>query len=327
MPKQKKFSSKEGSYEGVDGVSEFAANFLPDPQSGIKKLEAGFETIWEYEKVLDPLVKQARKGFNQELKNSLKPREIKKINSGLEAYISSSTKSSFNLTLLKASILNSIGVDPLKFLYDQSDDSVKQMIPDEYFENLEELKTIDESWLIKSKSIKTYRYLAAKYTAQVLENYVKQANIAPTQDLDDLLIYRGMGNSKYYKNNEEQKLIDFISVFTAIGEEGLEYFERQLLTSYTINSRVAEIFMVYRKNSRRAFISANFTTLLTNLFSSFVVSDLFSEGQYELLCIPNTTPLYIREDVNDTISAEFHLSSSLIPYGKLRRNPDYEEKD
>lgn len=56
-----------------------------------------------------------------------------------------------------------------------------------------------------------------------------------------------------------------------------------------------------------------------NIFSSFIVSDIFVDGQYELLTLPSDKPLYITEDVNDELSAEFHLSNSEMTPNKIRR--------
>lgn len=160
--KQKKYNSKVGDYEGVSGVTEYESNGLPTPYSGIKVLDPGFETIWDYDK-LYPLVKKARKDFAKDLRLKIDQEDILKINSGLNACVKSSTKFSYDLNLLKASILNAEGEDILVRLYQISDEEVRQMIRKDFFEDLSELK-VDGCWLIDPKSILNYRRLAIRYT-------------------------------------------------------------------------------------------------------------------------------------------------------------------
>lgn len=319
MKKQKKFNKKVGGYDGVDGITEYESVHLPNPQQGPKVLEPGFDTIWNYD-ILTPLVNQARIDFRNDLNDSIKKKEIEKINSGLADYVRSSRNFSYNLDLLKASILNAYGEDLVTSQYDTSAEEIKQAIRLDYFENVEELNSIKKCWLIKPKAIKKYKKLAIKYTCEVLAEYIRTTDSLES-DIYDLLVYRGQGHTKYYKNDSAENMMDTISAYTGIHDDAFPYFERQLLSSYCINSRVAETFMVHQNNQRRCLLTAEFTAILPNLFSSFIVSDIFVEGQYELLCIPNSNEIFIREDVNDIKSAEFSLSQSRTTTERLVRKP------
>lgn len=66
-------------------------------------------------------------------------------------------------------------------------------------------------------------------------------------------------------------------------------------------------------------IKAERESIWNNIFSSFSVSDLFEEGQYELLCLPNTNNLYIVEDVNDSLCVEYYISDTLEMSSRMIR--------
>ena len=76
----------------------------------------------------------------------------------------------------------------------------------------------------------------------------------------------------------------------------MHYFEKNLLTSYSLSMRVAEKFMVKRFNNRRAFIEASVEILKNRVFSSYIVSDSFLLNQYEILAIPNSVDLIIYDN-------------------------------
>ncbi len=307
MAKQKRYTKEIGTYDGISDVNEFESNLLPTPQNGIKILEPGFEPIWQYDKHLNPLLIQARTDFKREITTTIDSGDLLKINNGLKDYVKSSSTPTNNLNLLKMSILNTFGNDILTSLYSICDDSTKQIIPPSYFENINKLNSTDDL-LISSKSIKKYKELAQKYTYDVLVEYIDNCESLLEDDIEDLIVFRGQGNHRYYNNNIKSHA-DTLSIFTGVGSHSISYFERQIFNSYTINERVAQTFMVNNKNQRRVILSAYFETIKENIFSSFIVSDLFIDGQYELLCIPNQNNLYISEEVNDAQSAEFFLCS------------------
>ena len=63
--------------------------------------------------------------------------------------------------------------------------------------------------------------------------------------------------------------------------------------------------MMSKNNERRIFIEAERNCILSNLLSSFIVSDLFEDGQYEILSLPNDNDLVIVERINNEVNAEF----------------------
>ena len=316
MGKQKKFTNIVGDFNGIGGVTESESLHLPKAEKGTKRLDPGFETIYGYE-LLEPLVTQARIDFANDLIQNIDQTDIDKINSGIQDYVNSSTRFSYNLDLLKASILNALGTDILTHIYEYSDETVRQIIPFSYFENINELVSIDECWLIKVESIEYYKSRATHYTKKVISEFLRLNE--DEGDESDFCVYRGQGNVRYYKNDLAKNFSDTISIFTGIGENAISYFERQVLNSYSINRRVSEKFMMQKNNSRRLILTAEYDCIKENIFSSFIVSDIFVEGQYEFLTLPSEQALYITEDVNDNISAEFHVSDSERTPNKLRR--------
>ena len=316
MGKQKKFTNKVAAFNGVNGLTESESLHLPKAEKGTKELDPGFETIYGYEH-LDPLVQQARIDFENDLTKNIDQIDIDKINSGLTDYVYSSTRFSYNLDLLKASILKALGSDVITHGYEFSDEATRQLIPSSYFENVDHLLSIDEVCLIKPKSINYYKERATFYTQKVISEFLKQNE--DEEDEADFYVYRGQGNVRYYKNDLAESFSDTISTFTGIGQDSVLYFERQLLNSYSINRRLSEKFMMQKNNQRRLLLTAEYYCVKVNVFSSFIVSDIFVNGQYELLTLPSEEDLYITEDVNDAIAAEFHLSNTEETPNKLRR--------
>lgn len=316
MGKQKKFTNIVGDFNGVGGVTESESLHLPKAEKGTKKLDPGFETIYGYDQ-LEPLVEQARIDFACDLKQNIEQIDIDRINSGLKDYVNSSTRFSYNLDLLKASILNALGSDILTYYYEHSDETIRQIIPSSYFENVDDLVSIDECSLIKVESIEYYKSRATYYTKKVVSEFLTLNE--EEVDEDDFCVYRGQGNVRYYKNDLANNFSDTISIFSGIGEDAISYFERQVLNSYSMNQRVSEKFMMQQNNPRRLILTAEYNCIKENIFSSFIVSDIFVEGQYEFLTLPSEKALYITEDVNDTIAAEFHVSDTEEIPNKLRR--------
>lgn len=316
MGKQKKFTNQKGDFNGVDDVTESESIFLPKAEKGTKELDEGFDTIYGYQH-LKPLVTQARINFKNDIIQNIEQIDVDRINSGLQDYVYSSTRFSYNLELLKASILNSLGPDILTHNYKYSDEATRQLIPFSYFENVEELLYIDKCWLIKAESIKYYKSRATHYTKEVISEFLKLNE--DEGDEENFCVYRGQGNVGYYKNDLAKNFSDTISIFTGVGEDAVSYFERQVFNSYSINKRVSEKFMMQKNNQRRLLLTAEYNCIKENIFSSFIVSDIFEDGQYELLTLPSDNELYLTEDVNDTISAEFHISNSDKTPNKLRR--------
>lgn len=314
LRKQKKFTNQIGDFNGVEGMTEAETLHLPKDIRGTKQLDDGFDLIYNYEELM-PYVLKARVSFQKDIEKKLSQNDIEKINSGLKDYVFSAVKKSYNLELLKASIINAFGKDLLTLNYFGAGEEVKQIIQPKYFENIDNYLDINSCWLVNPESIIYYQKRAVKYTKDVLTKFYLKLN----QDFDDACVYRGQGNIKYYKNKMVENSSDIISTYTGITEP-FPFFERQILNSYSLNNRVAEKFMMHKNNTRRAFIVAELNCIIDNIFSSFIISDIFIDGQYEFLCLPNEKDLFIVEDDNDEICAEYRISSSEIkPIKFLRR--------
>lgn len=320
MGKQKKFTNEIGDFNGVGGMTEAESLNLPKYIKGRKALDLGFETIYGYE-FLNPIIEKTRKDFIDDIKTKIGNNDIAKINSGLTDYVFSPNKKSYNVELLKCSLVNALEGNILKYNYEIADEGIHQIIPKNYFEKLDDFYLIDKSWLVKEKNILYYKEKATEYSLKALLDFFAETGEP------EISLYRGFGNSKYHKNSRKDNNADIISAYTGITEPTL-YFENKLLNSYTLNRRVAETFMMHQNNTRKAFVEAELNATLENVFSSFLVSDIFDDGQYEFLCLPNVNDLYISETVNDSICAEFHISSSPNkPITLVRKNVDEDDDD
>lgn len=304
MAKQRKINNNIGDYEGVSGVSEHAALFLPDVDKGVKILEEHYESIYDYD-ILKPLILQANKEFEEFTKQKISGDALTKINSGLVAYIKSAGSNAMELKILKASILRAFGNDILTKKYDLSDDGTKQIIKSNYFEKIEEYLRIDDLNLIPVKDIKLYQKKAVELTKKYLGYYLSKLD--PPEDLYDTIIYSGRGNTQYYKK-AKKGIPDILSIYS--GLQGADYFANKLLNSYTINYRLAQKFMVSQNNKRRAMVNVKLPAMFDDLFSSFFVFENFSDGQFELLMLPNRNFLYISERFNDDIMSDFVISEN-----------------
>jgi hypothetical protein len=303
MKRQKKFNNEIGDFNGVGKITEAESLFLPSHKKGIKKLEESYESIFDYDK-LKVFVNQARKDFLDDIKIELPNKSIIRINSGLTDYIKSSRFKSYNLDLLKASIINAYGDDILTSKFNVSDDGTKQIFKPNYFEEINHFLNIDKSWLIKEKDIIKYQETSAKYSKSVL---IKFSDSTRNFELENSDLYRGIGNSEYYTENSLGEQMDFLSIFSHL-DTPIEYFEKQMLNSYTLNFRLAEKFMMHKNNQRRALLKIDLDSAIENVFSSFIVSDIFIDGQYEFLCLPNKQDLKIEQIRNDEIMSEFMIS-------------------
>lgn len=137
--------------------------------------------------------------------------------------------------------------------------------------------------------------------------------------LDTIEVFRGLGNFHYYKT-KKNRTPDFLSKFTSI-EDGFPYFEKNLLNSFSLSERVAERFMLCRNGRRRVKIESTFEDICHNLFSSFIVSDSFIQDQYEILTLPNKNDMFIFQETNDKLMAEFYISTSNEKTERLIRIP------
>jgi len=304
--KQKKLNNEIGNFDWVHGVTEAESQFLPKAIKGRKGLDEGFETIYNYDK-LKKIVSKTQQNFDDDIRSSIPNEDLERINLGLTDYVKTS-KPSENLNILKASIMNAFEGNILKDYFESTDIAERQMISKHYFEPIDHLNNINKDEFINPKSIIDYKNKATLYSIKALEEF------DDFSEIPDPLFYRGIGNVDYHKNITT----DFISTYT--GAEDSLFYESKILNSYSLNSRVAEHFMMSKNNERKALIKAEKESLWQNIFSSFLVSPIFSENQYEILCLPNNDQLFITEDVNDALCAEYYVWSN-NPSIRMIRKP------
>lgn len=309
MTKQYKLNAKVGAYNNVSGVTEYESLHLPTVSTGNKILDDGFETIYDYDKYLDPLIPEARNEFTDKVKTKIGESDFNKINEGLRAYIKSAFSESIELSILKASILNAFGKDLLTSKYSVSDDASQQLIKPTYFEKVDKYLEIPLDELISSKSIQYYQTVAVEITKKYYSRYLTELD--PPESIEDNIIYGGCRNYMYDKNSRVKNAPDILSVYGGLGD-GTLFFMHKLLNSYSINDRVAKHFMVMGANTRLAMLNLELSLVIDDLFSSFIVCEHFVDRQYEFLFLPNRQDIYIYERHASEIMTDFNLTNNLL---------------
>jgi hypothetical protein len=307
MAKQKSLDhTRTGKYD----ITEYEENFIPNPTVGPWESDDQFDEYHCFE-FFDPnLLVNSYKEFHALLKQARVPKKsFDKIEAGIKSFTDSSTTLTPEQALLYKSILN-WKPDILTTKFYASDEGVQQTIGNNYFENFQYLEKykIPSEDLIPEKHLDKYRKYAELVTMRRLSEWVKFSEArygdnAWASHFDTLLIYRGLNNSKYYQRS--QKKGDLLSVYTGVADdESFPYFEKYLLSSYTLSPNLAEQFMVgsvHRKSERRALIEGHTEIIEGRLFSSSFVSPNFRPGQYEMICLPDTRDLKIRIDFSNQI--------------------------
>lgn len=292
MGKQREFSERQGDFEGVENISESEAFHLPPIEKGRKYLDVGFENIFNPDD-FEKLIEKSRKKFNDKIRKTIPIEDIDKINLGLRDYIQSSTTKTDKLDILKASLLRLLGEDILSYKLDAGDEEVKQLYPKNYFENIDDFVKIDSTQLINKKSLKKYIKCATSISKGTIKKIMSKIE---DEFSNEYPLFRGQGNYRYSMNVKlgKSNTSDTIDVLTGLDGHSIPYYERQLLNSYTSNFSLAEKFMIIGNNTRRLFLMLDYNCVIDNVFSSFMVSDLFDVGQYEILILPNENDLIIK---------------------------------
>jgi uncharacterized protein YlxP (DUF503 family) len=310
---QKKFNDGEGTYNGVSNITEAESLHLPKIEFGRKKMTDGYEKIFEYD-LLPRIVEATRKKFNRAIKK-IDSQDLEKITRGIAGYIESTKRKSNDRDILKASLLNYLGDDVLVRDLESVDIEREVKIESKHFEDIGKYLKINSELLIKPKSLEIYIKNARKYTLEGIERFIKKAE---EESDHSFMWYRGLGDVKYYDRKRSKNKPDFISTYKGF-KDPCRYFENKLLNSYTLSFHVAEKFMRSAFNQRRCRISCDYRPMIENLFTSFFVSDLFDNGQYELLLLPNSNELYITDTSLHPHFYEFHISdrSSSLMDGQI----------
>jgi hypothetical protein len=297
-----------------NGNSEYEHEFLRTPENGPLVTDDMYAEIDSLEYFSDEILHCYRKKFKN-LMNKYSDNYIK-IETGILSYVNSSKERTKELAVLVKSILeayDSIITDD----YDNSDESIKQLINRNYFEEFEWLNNfeIHQNDLISKDAIDYYISLANRITNEALIDlfeYIKAklSDRNTVSNYEDLPLYKGVNHSNYY--NEKQQKADMISAYT--GLENQPYFERLLLTSYTLSFDVSQKFesgTVNHKGQRRLQIDTIIKCVEKRIFSSWIVSENFLNMQFEILCLPNSNNIIAHWNYNNDIEASMSLKESV----------------
>lgn len=291
-------------------ITEYEENFIPNPKGGPWESDDQFHEFYCFDFFEPSLFENSYKEFQALLKKAKVPQKsFLKIEAGIKSFTDSSTTLTLEKALLYKSILN-WQPDILTTKFDSSDENIQQTIGKNYFENFQYLEKhkIDSENLIPEKHLDKYRKCAEFVTLRRLREWVEFSEARDNDNtwdfhLDGPLIYRGLNNSKYYQRI--QKKGDLISVYSgAADNESFPYFEKSLLSSYTLSPILAEQFMVgsvHLKSNRRSLIQGHTELIEGRLFSSSFVSPNFRPRQYEMICLPDTRELKMRIDFSNEI--------------------------
>lgn len=312
---QKKLSAKGRTDLGTD-LTDYDITFIANPTAGPFRIEDGYEGIYGLEYFSEDILQKSQNEFRKIVIKKIGEDNFLKIEKAIESFVRT-PKNDENIFALKKSIF----ADNQSIVYFNFDgdgytrEEIQHLRPDliEYFDPNEFVITNEQEILYGA--VEEYLQIAEKITKKYLKKYAEYCNERSDghdviTDYEDISVYRGFNNKFYYNSNN--KYPDAISLYTN-SVHGEHFFERNLLTSYTICQNVAEKFMVAFKTRRRMFIKANISCIENRIFSSFIVSDKFDAGQYEILCLPNHFNLYIFEQVNNEEFAFFNLSLSNAP--------------
>jgi len=304
---QRKLSHKDNN----KWASEYEQEFLRNPEDGPLVTDELFAEIDSLEYFSASQLKKYRGKLARSMKNY--QADYEKIEAGLKSYAKSATVHTMELAILTKSLL--IAFSNVLFQnYEQSDESIKQMIKPNHFESLtwlDEYK-LEPEYLISTKGLHYYQKRADEITTEALHDWFnfmlnKEGDNSLAQSFDELMVQKGVNKTNYYK--EQQQSPDILSTYT--GLNNFPFFENCLLSSYTVSYDVASKFMsgtLNTKGQRRVFIDGHPEIITGRILSSWIVSPNFVEGQYEILCLPNQYSLYIVWNYHTEIAAGFSLS-------------------
>lgn len=276
-------------------ITEYEENLIPNPKFGPWESNEQFDEYHCFDFFSKEKLQMTVERFRALTEQAgLSNGDYTLIEEGIASFTDSSTKLTKEQSLLYHSILDwQPGVLTTKF--EMSGEEVQQTISERYFENFEYLNEypFETKDLIPDSSLHIYRSCAEIITLETLREWVAFSNErdgdhAWAQNFDTILIYRGINNSKYYQHR--QKKGDLISIYAGTEGEEFPYFEKYLLSSYTLSPNLAEQFMVgskKRKSRRRTLIEGHTEIIENRIFSSFIVSPNFRPSQFEFICLPD----------------------------------------
>lgn len=311
MALHKKLTRKGRKDLGTD-LNDYDLSFLPTPGPGPFKCEEDYVEIFDLEFFDKNLLRKSRQEFQRAAIKAIGIEEFAKIERGLAAYVLSSKSKEKPLLVLKKS-LHQFDFDWLEAFKSQKSLLELQHLRPEDLEKFEPdpYDTITDGELIHTTSLEKYIKLATRITKKYLKKYTeysfnKNNDNCLTKKYEDLLVFRGFSNSKYYMPDNTTP--DLISYYHTSDIDGDFFFERSLFSSYSICMRSAQHFMVAFNSQRRCLIHGYISVLDYRIFSSFIVSPAFYELQYEILSLPSIKPLYIYSNPQNEIYQSFKIT-------------------
>lgn len=168
-----------------------------------------------------------------------------------------------------------------------------------------EYQHVNDKYKIELKSLINYIETARKINEKYLRLFIEGTepdSVSVDNSLTSITFFRGIYNNSYYKSaingSVYKNTSDFISKYASTPEEDLEYQELRFITSYSFSMLVSHKFMITDFNARRAIISIPYELIEDRVLSSFLVSKYLDNNQYEFMCMPSLTQLYIKNIAN-----------------------------
>jgi hypothetical protein len=297
-----------------DELNEYEENFIVSPEHGPYQSDPLFDIYYRFEFFSTLRIEESIKEFTAAIKRKkIDPSDFEKIENGIKSFTNSSTVVNKDLALLYKSILIS-NPDILINKLRGQEEYVQQLISEEYFESFDKLNSFvfPSKELISKKSLDIYSGCATYITKKRLKEWVKYSidndgDSSWADKYDQINIYRGINNKSYYINSVS--ITDFLSLYKNLDDD-FPYFERNLLTSYTLSPNLAEKFMVgnpRQRSNRRVMVETQPEGIDGRILSSFLISPNFRDSQLEFICFPEMDDLKIRTELDIDLLTYFIL--------------------
>jgi len=311
-----RFQKKLNHTEKENEVTEYEVEFLKNPEPGPLIADEIYAELYSLEFFTSKRINNYRTRLTKSMAKFID--DYKKVEAGLASYAVSAVTKTRRLAILVKSITNTYE-NILLENYHSSGDAIKQLINISYFETLEWIEDfkLDDAELISNAGLRHYRKRANDITIRAMKDWFKymlkkEGDSSLAQHYEQLIVHKGVNHAKYYK--EKQYKTDMLAMYTGMQNE--PFFENVILSSYTLSADVAGKFVSgtpYSKGQRRLLIDGNPEIIEGRIFFSWIVSDSFINGQYEILCLPNDYPLLINWKIYDEIFASFALFKNPTP--------------
>lgn len=295
-------------------MTQYEENFIQNPDFGPYESDDIFDTYHGFDFFSDDYISESINEFKSLTKEcDLSNEDYEKIEICIAAFTKSSTVPNKETAILYKSLLNTFP-DILLTKFNNTDEQTAQLFQGEYFETFERFEKFDvlEEDLIPEDAIKIYYECANTIILKKLNEWAKY-NLDNDDDgawagnVNQIPIYRGINNRSYYQKKNSQK--DFLSIYKDLGDD-FPFFEKNLLTSYTLSPNLAEQFMVGNpkyKSERRVLLQGYTEIIEDRIFSSFLVSPNFRNAQLEFICLPDEKDLKIKTNFDNELYASFFI--------------------